>query len=89
MVNPPKRMHRGALRTQAEISELEALRAKAFPHLYPPAKSLSDAELLAKCVETGEASPSVVKNDDGRKLPRFCTFCGKRHEPTCDERAES
>ena len=51
--SPAQRMHRGALRTETEISELEALRRKAFPHLYPDARTLSDAELLAKCKETG------------------------------------
>lgn len=33
-VEPELRMHRGALRTESEISELERLRRAAFPHLY-------------------------------------------------------
>ena len=33
-VAPELRMHRGALRTESEISELERLRRAAFPRLY-------------------------------------------------------
>lgn len=61
MVNSKKRMHRGALRTQAEISKLEAARKLAFPHLYPDALTLSDAELAAKCEETSGVAPRAYE----------------------------